>query len=856
MLDLIEMALDETKRGWQRLRMDGSINKVAERKALVDEYNSNSNIFLFLMTTQVGGVGITLTSADRVVIFDPAWNTAMDDQAADRIYRIGQTRDVIIYRLISSGTIEEKMYRKQVFKGALSKSLLGKEAAVHTYFTRGELRELFIFSPEEIREPKTQNLLSSLHSHKRDTYPALEQELNYLSQLSTLVGITDHNLLYTEEASQIKSHAELDEYAAGAHLALSKTIAPKDVVESEQKEAAIRMARGQRGPVTTIYIDDDSAPRPRRDPSQVGTRVGDITLLSVDDQFELGLFKMKVTQEKTRKNPFSSAPRSRPGHNFGGNDRVSALPTVKRSSDTNTTAKKTSPAPSNVPKKSGAPVTLPTVSTKTSTSSATNTNKNKDSTKPTPQLPVVIKKSGSVLPTPSAQPKPSEKPSSTAVPSTAFGDDTDDLLAGLMDNVSITHTKKKPIASDVPSSVKPVLNPPSTTNIPPSSAVKPRNRRIIEEDDDDLPEPAPIMTAQSSLGSVRQDQDSEDSEDSSEYKSASEDESDDISQSLVSAVQSVNLAPESSAVEVDDRSNEDDVLLPLSPLPVKPKAPRKSIITFDVAPDENMNEAFVMEAETLDEELEKHVSDDEDTASDSEDGSGSECSEASETEFSIMAAQADRSGRSTANKHFLDSTGNETDEEEAGAEDIGDDEDDESESTVASDDGSSLDSFIASEDEEEDAEDDVVDVDEHELVIQRILSAKKNERNLEAISPASKPVNSDDVAPIVKKSSNGVVGGDKGAKSVDANGKEAIHGNVQKNGHVASSQPDVMGKVNLADGKGLSSKSKADAMKKGDIDEKEAGQGSSAKSAGVSAHTFSFTRARTKRRIVESDDEE
>ncbi len=62
----------------------------------------------------MGGLGLTLTAADRVVIVDPSWNPAVDNQAVDRAYRIGQTRDVVVYRLITCGTVEEKIYRKQV----------------------------------------------------------------------------------------------------------------------------------------------------------------------------------------------------------------------------------------------------------------------------------------------------------------------------------------------------------------------------------------------------------------------------------------------------------------------------------------------------------------------------------------------------------------------------------------------------------------------------------------------------------------------------------------------------------------------------------------------------------------------
>lgn len=62
----------------------------------------------------MGGVGLNLTGADRVVIFDPSWNPATDAQAVDRAYRLGQKKDVVIYRLVTCGTVEEKIYRRQV----------------------------------------------------------------------------------------------------------------------------------------------------------------------------------------------------------------------------------------------------------------------------------------------------------------------------------------------------------------------------------------------------------------------------------------------------------------------------------------------------------------------------------------------------------------------------------------------------------------------------------------------------------------------------------------------------------------------------------------------------------------------
>ena len=69
-------------------------------------------MFLFLLTTRVGGLGINLKSANKVVIFDPDWNPMVDIQATDRALRIGQQREVAIYRFIVDDTIEEKIYHR------------------------------------------------------------------------------------------------------------------------------------------------------------------------------------------------------------------------------------------------------------------------------------------------------------------------------------------------------------------------------------------------------------------------------------------------------------------------------------------------------------------------------------------------------------------------------------------------------------------------------------------------------------------------------------------------------------------------------------------------------------------------
>ena len=105
------------------------------KQALVQEFQTRDDIPVFLLTTQVGGLGLTLTAADRVIIVDPAWNPSVDNQSVDRAYRIGQQKDVVVYRLITCGTVEEKIYKKQVFKGGLSRSGT-EEGVAFRYFSQ------------------------------------------------------------------------------------------------------------------------------------------------------------------------------------------------------------------------------------------------------------------------------------------------------------------------------------------------------------------------------------------------------------------------------------------------------------------------------------------------------------------------------------------------------------------------------------------------------------------------------------------------------------------------------------------------------------------------------------------------
>lgn len=113
LLKMLQMLFNHTS--YNVSYLDGSMS-LEDRAKTVDEFNSDENQFVFLISTRAGGVGLNITSANKVVVVDPNWNPSHDLQAQDRAYRIGQTRDVEVFRLVSAGTIEEIVYARQIYK--------------------------------------------------------------------------------------------------------------------------------------------------------------------------------------------------------------------------------------------------------------------------------------------------------------------------------------------------------------------------------------------------------------------------------------------------------------------------------------------------------------------------------------------------------------------------------------------------------------------------------------------------------------------------------------------------------------------------------------------------------------------
>ncbi|MCX9157549.1 DEAD/DEAH box helicase [Niveibacterium sp. 24ML] len=142
MLDLIEEALSEAKIA--HVRLDGSTR---DRQAVVEQFQ-NGDAPVFLISLKAGGVGLNLTAADTVIHFDPWWNPAAEDQATDRAHRIGQTKNVFVYKLVVAGSIEEKILALQEQKAALAAGILSEDHAGDAKFDEAGLQALFAPLPD------------------------------------------------------------------------------------------------------------------------------------------------------------------------------------------------------------------------------------------------------------------------------------------------------------------------------------------------------------------------------------------------------------------------------------------------------------------------------------------------------------------------------------------------------------------------------------------------------------------------------------------------------------------------------------------------------------------------------------
>jgi len=274
-------------RHYPYVRLDGSTS-IGKRQKLVKQFNDpTSNSFVFLLSSKAGGCGINLIGGNRLVLFDPDWNPANDKQAAARCWRDGQKKKCYLYRFLATGTIEEKVFQRQLSKESLQNVVNGSGELEQAVMSKEELRKLF-------------SLDCTTHSDTHDTC-GCKRCPSKAEETDDLVRDADEEYKVWEEQIDEADEQKLDEWAhhhrmdklpddmmkksvgddvsfifslkvEGCAIAETKKAPPKDAEESksEAPKAAttIPAAAGSTRPVVPSYTRPTKFVPPTRQPLQ------------------------------------------------------------------------------------------------------------------------------------------------------------------------------------------------------------------------------------------------------------------------------------------------------------------------------------------------------------------------------------------------------------------------------------------------------------------------------------------------------------------------------------------------------------------------------------------------------------
>lgn len=226
-------------------RLDGSTS-AQTRKKWAEEFNDVTNVRgrLFLISTKAGSLGINLVAANRVIIFDASWNPSYDVQSIFRVYRFGQTKAVFVYRFLAQGTMEEKIYDRQVTKQSLSFRVIDQQQ-IERHFTMNELTELYTFEPDLIDDPNTEK-------KKKREIPKLPKD----TVLAELLQIRKEQIVTYHEHDSLLDHKEEEA------LTEEERKAAWDEYEAEKKGLTSRLNMAAATGVNYSQINFNAAQSP------------------------------------------------------------------------------------------------------------------------------------------------------------------------------------------------------------------------------------------------------------------------------------------------------------------------------------------------------------------------------------------------------------------------------------------------------------------------------------------------------------------------------------------------------------------------------------------------------------------
>ncbi|OWZ15312.1 ATPase and F-box protein [Phytophthora megakarya] len=264
MLNILEVFLN--LHGHTYFRLDGA-TKVDKRQMLMERFNRDEKIFCFILSTRSGGLGINLTGADAVIFYDSDWNPAMDAQAQDRAHRIGQTRDVHIYRLVSEHTVEENILRKAQQKRHLDFLVMSEGQFTTDFFSKASLRELMIGSTGE--EPEDIDSQSDLEDEGTDDDIDDDNEVSLDTVENAMAQLEDEEDVVAMEgarAEYLQEQNEFDEDVGSSSNAVSpraklRTTNSGDTMSSRPStpSSVVSTAASERGDDDDEFGNEDTA---------------------------------------------------------------------------------------------------------------------------------------------------------------------------------------------------------------------------------------------------------------------------------------------------------------------------------------------------------------------------------------------------------------------------------------------------------------------------------------------------------------------------------------------------------------------------------------------------------------------
>nr|QVD39288.1 Helicase domino [Schistocerca gregaria] len=251
MLDVLEAFLNY--HGHIYLRLDGT-TRVDQRQLLMERFNADRRIFCFILSTRSGGIGVNLTGADTVIFYDSDWNPTMDAQAQDRCHRIGQTRDVHIYRLVSEMTVEENILKKANQKRLLGDLAIEGGNFTTAYFKKSTIQDLFNIDINEDDPSRRMAEILEKDNEKekksKDESQAPTEEKAALGALeSALAAAEDESDVLAARTATAEAAADLAEFDESIPLEEAEGNAASGEQEISKAEQEVRQLEQQLTPV-------------------------------------------------------------------------------------------------------------------------------------------------------------------------------------------------------------------------------------------------------------------------------------------------------------------------------------------------------------------------------------------------------------------------------------------------------------------------------------------------------------------------------------------------------------------------------------------------------------------------------